>query len=117
MPCGHPITPESLIAYCRSSINDGKFQIICPHIDGKCQAPLPILRLFVNLVRFAWKYKDPHLTHPLDTNNVYCRTEWQYVDIRKRGALNDEECLYFESKLSDNYALHVLGIQECPKIW
>ncbi len=34
MPCGHGITPESLTAYCRSLLSAGKFQFICPYING-----------------------------------------------------------------------------------
>jgi len=50
-----------------------------------------------------------------DTASLYCRVEWQYLDIRRLGALNDDECNYFESKISENYSLHVLGAKECPK--
>lgn len=32
MPCGHALTAESLIAYCRSILGAGKFIFYCPHI-------------------------------------------------------------------------------------
>ena len=35
MSCGHAITPESLTAYCRSLLSEGKFQFYCPYAkDG-----------------------------------------------------------------------------------
>ncbi|CAG8646386.1 7981_t:CDS:2, partial [Acaulospora morrowiae] len=33
MPCGHAIGAESLTAYCRSLVSEGKFQFYCPYID------------------------------------------------------------------------------------
>jgi len=33
MPCGHGITPESLTAYIRSLVTEGKFQFFCPYVD------------------------------------------------------------------------------------
>ncbi|RIA79578.1 hypothetical protein C1645_794102 [Glomus cerebriforme] len=83
MPCGHAIGPESLTAFCRSLVNEGKFQFFCPY------------------------------TNP--TNDVRCRAEWQYIDIRKIGLLTDDEREYFESKISENYSLRALGAQECPQ--
>ena len=32
MPCGNAISPESLTAYCRSILDAGKFQFICPYV-------------------------------------------------------------------------------------
>ena len=54
--------------------------------------------------------------HQATNNNDRCRMEWQYVDIRKLGTLNDDERKYFESKISENYSLRALGAQECPKV-
>ncbi|CAB5098342.1 unnamed protein product [Rhizophagus irregularis] len=84
MPCGHAIGPESLTAFCRSLVSEGRFQFFCPYINR--------------------------------TTNVSCRGEWQYTDIRKIGLLTDDECKYFESKISENYALRALGVQECPQV-
>jgi len=83
MPCGHAIGPESLTAFCRSLVSEGKFQFFCPY------------------------------TNP--TTDVRCRSEWQYIVIRKLGLLTDEERKYFESKISENYSLRALGAQECPQ--
>ncbi|XP_041354389.1 E3 ubiquitin-protein ligase ARIH1-like [Gigantopelta aegis] len=43
MPCGHAIGPESLTAYCRSLLDVGKFEFICPYIgnDGYCGKEWP----------------------------------------------------------------------------
>ncbi|EXX59915.1 ubiquitin-ribosomal 60S subunit protein L40B fusion protein [Rhizophagus irregularis DAOM 197198w] len=83
MPCGHAINPESLTAFCRSLVSEGKFQFFCPYTDS--------------------------------TTDVRCLVEWQYADIRKIGQLTDEECKHFETKISENYALRALGVQECPQ--
>ncbi|CAG8620161.1 11216_t:CDS:2, partial [Dentiscutata heterogama] len=83
MPCGHAIGPESLTAFCRSLVSEGKFQFFCPYINP--------------------------------TNDVRCRAEWQYIDIRRIGLLTDDERQYFESKISENYSLRALGVQECPQ--
>jgi hypothetical protein len=83
MPCGHAIGPESLTAYCRSLVSEGKFQFFCPYVDPKSDAR--------------------------------CRVEWQYIDIRKIGLLNDEERKFFETKISENYTLRAFGAQECPQ--
>ncbi|CAG8636087.1 9012_t:CDS:2, partial [Racocetra fulgida] len=74
MPCGHAIGPESLTAFCRSLVSEGKFQFFCPYTN-----------------------------------------QWQYIDIRKIGLLTDEECKYFETKISENYSRRALGVQECPQ--
>ncbi|CAI2190745.1 16656_t:CDS:2 [Funneliformis geosporum] len=84
MPCGHAIGPESLTAFCRSLVSEGKFQFFCPY------------------------------TNP--TNDIRCHAEWQYIDIRKIGLLTDDERKYFETKISENYSLRVLGAQECPQL-
>jgi len=83
MSCGHAIGPESLTAYCRSLVSEGKFQFFCPYVDPKSDAR--------------------------------CRVEWQYIDIRKIGQLNDEERKFFETKISENYTLRAFGAQECPQ--
>ncbi|CAG8651336.1 8923_t:CDS:2, partial [Diversispora eburnea] len=42
MPCGHAIGPESLTAFCRSLVSEGKFQFFCPYVnptnDARCRA-------------------------------------------------------------------------------
>ncbi|CAG8623819.1 24936_t:CDS:10 [Cetraspora pellucida] len=83
MPCGHAIGPESLTAFCRSLVSEGKFQFFCPYTNLE--------------------------------NDARCRKEWQYVDIRKIGLLTDEECKYFEAKISENYSRRAFGVQECPQ--
>jgi len=48
MPCGHALTAESLITYCRSIMDSGKHAFICPYIDR-------VTKIFC---RIEWQYTD-----------------------------------------------------------
>lgn len=76
--------PESLTAYCRSILDAGRSQFLCPYISQ-------------------------------DQPPVYCRKEWDYIDVRRLAVLSEEEIEEFEKKISRNYLIKGMGIQECPK--
>ena len=50
-----------------------------------------------------------------DQPPVYCGEEWDYIDVRRLAVLTDEEIAEFEKKVSKNYLIKAMGIQECPK--
>ena len=50
-----------------------------------------------------------------DQPRVYCGKEWEYIDVRRLAVLTDNEILEFEKKISKNYLIKAMGIQECPK--
>ena len=50
-----------------------------------------------------------------DQPPVYCRKEWDYIDVRRLAVLSEEEIEEFEKKISRNYLIKGMGIQECPK--
>ncbi len=50
-----------------------------------------------------------------DEPPVYCGTEWDYIDVRRLAVLTDDEIEEFEKKISKNYLIKGMGIQECPK--
>lgn len=50
-----------------------------------------------------------------DTPPVYCGNEWDYIDVRRLAVLTDEEIEEFEKKISRNFLIKAMGIQECPK--
>ena len=41
--------------------------------------------------------------------------EWDYIDVRRLAVLTDNEIKEFERKISKNYLIKAMGIQECPK--
>lgn len=49
-----------------------------------------------------------------DEPPVYCGVEWDYVDVRRLAVLTDAEIEEFEKKISKNYLIKAMGIQECP---
>ena len=50
-----------------------------------------------------------------DQPPVYCGVEWDYIDVRRLAVLTDAEIGEFEKKISKNYLIKAMGIQECPK--
>ena len=50
-----------------------------------------------------------------DQPSVYCGIEWDYIDVRRLAVLTDDEILEFERKISKNYLIKAMGVQECPK--
>lgn len=50
-----------------------------------------------------------------DQPPVYCGVEWDYIDVRRLAVLTDNEIKEFERKISKNYLIKAMGIQECPK--
>lgn len=50
-----------------------------------------------------------------DQPPVYCRKEWDYIDVRRLAVLSEGEIDEFEKKISRNYLIKGMGIQECPK--
>ncbi|XP_068680957.1 uncharacterized protein [Montipora foliosa] len=50
-----------------------------------------------------------------DQPPVYCGVEWDYIDVRRLAVLTEEEIAEFEKKVSRNYLIKAMGIQECPK--
>lgn len=50
-----------------------------------------------------------------DQPPVYCGAEWDYIDVRRLAVLTDAEIGEFEKKISKNYLVKAMGIQECPK--
>ena len=50
-----------------------------------------------------------------DQPPVYCGVEWEYIDVRRLAVLTDAEIEEFEKKISKNYLIKAMGIQECPK--
>ena len=50
-----------------------------------------------------------------DQPPVYCGKEWDYIDVRRLAVLTDDEILEFERKISKNYLIKAMGVQECPK--
>ena len=50
-----------------------------------------------------------------DQPPVYCGVEWDYIDVRRLAVLTDDEIEEFEKKISKNYLIKSMGIQECPK--
>ncbi|XP_068749905.1 uncharacterized protein [Montipora capricornis] len=50
-----------------------------------------------------------------DQPPVYCGVEWNYVDVRRLAVLTEEEVAEFEKKVSKNYLIKAMGIQQCPK--
>lgn len=46
---------------------------------------------------------------------VYCGKEWDYIDVRRLAVLTDDEILEFERKITKNYLVKAMGVQECPK--
>ena len=50
-----------------------------------------------------------------DQPPVYCGIEWDYIDVRRLAVLTDDEILEFERKISKNYLIKAMGVQECPK--
>ncbi|KAJ7387346.1 hypothetical protein OS493_004337 [Desmophyllum pertusum] len=50
-----------------------------------------------------------------DQPRVYCGKEWEYIDVRRLAVLTDDEIAEFEKKISKNYLIKAMGIQECPK--
>ena len=53
MPCGHAISPESLTAYCRSIVDAGKFQFICPYVNPTSNARCNKEWDYIEVRRFA----------------------------------------------------------------
>ena len=50
-----------------------------------------------------------------DQPPAYCGVEWDYIDVRRLAVLTDNEIKEFERKISKNYLIKAMGIQECPK--
>lgn len=50
-----------------------------------------------------------------DTPQVYCGKEWDYIDVRRLAVLTDQEKEEFEKKISRNFLIKGMGVQECPK--
>lgn len=50
-----------------------------------------------------------------DQPPVYCGNEWDYIDVRRLAVLTDDEIEEFEKKMSRNYLIKAMGVQECPK--
>ena len=87
MSCGHAVDPNTLTAWCRSLLDQQKVEFHCPAITEK------------------------------DANGVMkeqCKKVWDYVEVRRIALLNDAECGYFESKLSEYAALQYCDMKECP---
>ncbi|CAG8725126.1 10611_t:CDS:2, partial [Funneliformis caledonium] len=82
----------------------------CGHAIGP-QSLTAFCRSLVSVGKF--QFFCPYVN---STNNARCRAEWQYIDIRKLGLLTDDECKYFESKISENYSIRAFGAQECPQL-
>ena len=87
MSCGHAVDPNTLTAWCRSLLDQQKVIFHCPAITDK------------------------------DAKGVMkkqCKKVWDYVEVRRIALLNDAECSYFESKLSEYAALQYCDMKECP---
>ena len=87
MSCGHAVDPNTLAAWCRSLLDQQKVKFHCPAITEK------------------------------DAKGVMkkqCKKVWDYAEVRRIALLNDAECGYFESKLSEYAALQYCDMKECP---
>ena len=87
MSCGHAVDPNTLTAWCRSLLDQQKVEFHCPAITEK------------------------------DAKGVMkkqCKKVWEYAEVRRIALLNDAECSYFESKLSEYAALQYCDMKECP---
>lgn len=58
MPCGHAIGPESLTSFCRSIVDAGKFQFICPYVDKTTQVRCNKEWDYIEVRRFAVLTKE-----------------------------------------------------------
>ena len=87
MSCGHAVDPNSLTAWCRSLLDKHEYKFHCPAITGNDEKGKP----------------------------KQCKKVWAYAEVRRVALLNDEECKYFESKMSEYAASQYCDMKECPK--
>lgn len=86
MSCGHAVDCNSLTAYCRSLIDKEDFVFRCPAIVDA--------------------------SNPKDIK--YCKKEWEYSEVRRVALLTEDECKYFESRMSEYAMQQYFDVRECP---
>ena len=87
MSCGHAVDPNTLTAWCRSLLDQQIVEFHCPAITEKDSQGVMIKQ---------------------------CKKVWDYAEVRRIALLNDAECSYFESKLSEYAAVQYCDMKECP---
>ena len=87
MSCGHAADPNTLTAWCRSLLDKQQVKFYCPAISEKDEKGVM---------------------------KKQCKKVWEYSEVRHIALLNDAECSYFESKLSEYAALQYCDMKECP---
>ena len=85
LQCGHYVDATSLTQYSRSLISEQKFKLSCPALVNKPSEKLK-----------------------------KCGKIWEYAEVRKKALLNEAECQYYESKLSEFAAANMIDMKECP---